>query len=560
MAAQTNKKTYPSPDPLSLLITEVLFDPEPTVGLPAYEYIELFNRDRDTVDILNWSIIVGEKEVVLSSYYLAPGNFVVLSGLAGAQEFFDRNLPVLPVEKWATLRNSGQFLALLSPKGDIIHFMTYHPAQFVDGLKQEGGWSLELADMDHPCRPEAWLPSLDFNGGTPGRGNSMCVTIMDSSPPLLSRVGVQDEGQLVVILDKPVLPLTTRDWFSFMIEPSILSIESWKYKDNQPWMIEIVLSGSIPHDRRFSLFVGGEAADCTGAGLVSGKVEFGMPEIPDSGDVVISEIMFDPDDKQAEFLGIHNLSGKILALNRLYIAISDEEGVINRFSKPVTESFLMFPGQEYVLTSDKYLFSRMDARIPSGRICERSDMPALSNQGSILCLMDENQRLLDKVRYDPSWHDPRLNETKGISLERIRLDITGLFSSNWHSASAVSGGSTPGSLNSQRSVISDDPAVFSLENRVFCPNQDGSGDYLLIRVATGEPGWIGSAGVWDLSGNSVKVLSEPGALPVTGVIKWDGSDKLGNQVPAGYYVVILNFIRANGSKGRWKEACVVIAY
>jgi hypothetical protein len=195
-----------------------------------------------------------------------------------------------------------------------------------------------------------------------------------------------------------------------------------------------------------------------------------------------------------------------------------------------------------------------------GRICERTDMPSLSNQGSILCLLDEHQSLLDKVRYEPEWHDPRLEETKGISLERIRLDQSGMGSSNWHSASVVSGGSTPGVVNSQGSEVSNESSVFSLENSAFCPNQDGSSDYLLIKISCGEAGWMGSAGVWDLSGRQVKVLFEPGSLPLEGIIKWDGSNELGNRVPAGYYVIIINFVQADGSKGRWKEACAVIAW
>ncbi len=558
--AQKEKNTEYSTNPLSLLITEIMFDPQPIVSLPAYEYVELYNIGPDTVDLNNWGLRVGEKKNILPSYKLAPEYYVVLSNKTGAPEFSERNLPVLSMEKWALLRNSGQFLALLSPRGEIIHFMTYHPSQFEDALKQEGGWSLELTDMGHACQQDAWHPSIASSGGTPGKENSFTLTLGDNLPSRPVRLGIQDEDKLLLILDKPIMPLNTTEWFSFFIEPSTLEIDSWRYLDDRPWMIEIALNNIIPDGTRFSLSVGGEATDCSGVSLISGTVEFGIPEAPDSSDVVISEIMFDPADNQPEFIGIHNASGKILALNDLYVATCDETGLISRFSKPVVESFLMFPGQEYALTSDGYLLGLMDSDIPLGQICEKSDMPALSNQGSILCILDESQKVLDMIRYYPAWHDPRLEDTKGISLERIRLDLSGWFSSNWHSASIASGGSTPGMENSQRSLQIDVSTVFSIENRAFCPDQDGYGDYLLIRISTGEPGWIGSAGVWNLAGSQVKELSAAGALPINGVIKWDGSDELGNRVPSDYYVIILNYIKPDGSKGRWKEACVVTAY
>ena len=217
----------------------------------------------------------------------------------------------------------------------------------------------------------------------------------------------------------------------------------------------------------------------------------------------------------------------------------------------------MFPGEEYVLTCDEYLLGSMVPGIPPGRIHERTDLPAMSNQGSILCILDKNQLILDRIRYEPGWHDSSIDQTKGISLERIRLDISGWFSSNWHSASAICGGSTPGMQNSQLAVYHNDSGVFSLENPAFCPDRDGFDDYLLIIISTGEIGWIGNAGIWDLSGTCVKILSEPGFLPTKGIVKWDGNDELGNRVPRGYYIIIINYIRPDGSKGRWKEACVV---
>ena len=558
LIAQLERIAEETFDPLSVLITEVLFDPEPVVGLPPYEYIEVFNKSPDTANLEGWFLRVGDKQLILTDCNINPGQYAVLTKTVAFSDFDRKGLAVIPLDKWPVLKNSGQFIALLSPAGDIVHWMTYHPAQYDDALKREGGWSLELADFWNPCHVGAWHPSLDKSGGTPGRKNSISYETEIPLAPRPVRAGILDRNNLYIVLSRPVLPIHSSRWFNFNIEPASLSVESWNYLNDRPWLLKIILDDSIPRHKRFSIEVGGEASDYSGSRLIQSSLSFGVPEDPDSGDIVISEIMYDPLDEYPEFICVHNSSGKVLDLSSLYVAQCDEEGIVSRFSKPGDQTFLIFPGEEYVLTGDEYLLESMDPRIPAGRICESLDLPSLPNHGSIICLMNANQLLLDKVRYEPGWHDPHIGETKGISLERIRLDISGCISSNWHSASSLCGGSTPGMENSQAAPGYEDANIFSLENRAFYPDGDGLGDYLLIRISAPENGWFGHAGIWDLSGHCVRELSEPGFLPTNGVIKWDGNDDFGNRVPPGYYIILINYFRPDGKRGRWKEACVVI--
>ena len=45
----------------SLLISEIMFDPDPSVGLPLYEYVEWYNAGADTVDLAGWQWVAGDK-------------------------------------------------------------------------------------------------------------------------------------------------------------------------------------------------------------------------------------------------------------------------------------------------------------------------------------------------------------------------------------------------------------------------------------------------------------------------------------------------------------------
>ena len=41
-----------------ILISEIMFDPDPQVGLPPFEYVEWYNPGADTIDLTGWQWMV----------------------------------------------------------------------------------------------------------------------------------------------------------------------------------------------------------------------------------------------------------------------------------------------------------------------------------------------------------------------------------------------------------------------------------------------------------------------------------------------------------------------
>ena len=143
----------------SILINELMFDPDPQIGLPECEYIELYNTSGDTININGWMLKVGTKMQCLPYCTVPPASYLLLMHQDHIVDFEGFDAHILGLDKWLALRNSGQYLALLDPGGGIIHFTDYHPAQISDNLKKEVGWSLELAAPDHPCGQSSWAVS-----------------------------------------------------------------------------------------------------------------------------------------------------------------------------------------------------------------------------------------------------------------------------------------------------------------------------------------------------------------------------------------------------------------
>ena len=73
-------------------------------------------------------------------------------------------------------------------------------------------------------------------------------------------------------------------------------------------------------------------------------------------------------------------------------------------------------------------------------------IPTLNNDGTTIILLNQFNEIIDYLSYDDSYHSQGIKDTKGISLEKIDLDIQNQ-SSNWTSASSLIK-NTPGERNS----------------------------------------------------------------------------------------------------------------
>lgn len=542
----------------SLLISEIMYDPDPVVGLPPYEYAEWYNAGADTVDLAGWQWVVGDKVRQAGSGRISPGGFVIVCSPAAAPAF--RALgQVIAMESFPALRNTGERLILVNPAGIAVHTVDYSPGQFTDALKANGGWSLELADLSQACSPAAWMPSADPSGGTPGKPNSRRITLPPPEIPRLIRAAGYNDQSFVLLFSGTLNPQLNMNNYACRLMPGDIPAPAISCPEYGVPGLFFHLPEDLDRSLTYTADLAGTVDDCSGREARLRTVQLGFPAEPDSAGVVITEVMFDPQPGQAEFVEVYNRSGRMVDLQGLILARAGAGGGILAFSDQQTLSYWLFPDGYAVFTADGPSFAKAWPSADPAVIAERTDMPALASGESQLILMDRNQKILDRATYSSDWHYPYLDENKGVSLERLDAGAPGTDRANWFSASAASGGATPGAKNSSSvSQPAEAAGKFSLTTAAGYSEISGGPVPVVVSYRFEEAGWFLRMHMYNSAGQPVREIFPFGLASTEGVICWDGLDEEQGRVPDGIYLAVADYYHPSGKRGRWKIACALL--
>lgn len=222
MILTERKFLYFKPEPVNfrdIIITEIFPDPTPQVGLPASEFVELYNRSVNPIKLDGWHFTDGFSIGMLSSYILLPGNYLILSSSTTLDQFTEYG-QTLSVSIFPTLNNASDRLVLKDPNEEVIDSVHYSGSWYKDENKEAGGWTLERIDPENACENESnWIASTDPSGGTPGKQNSVHQIIPDITGPKLLEA-IQLTGTILQLVFDEKLGTSLPGAADFSIEPS----------------------------------------------------------------------------------------------------------------------------------------------------------------------------------------------------------------------------------------------------------------------------------------------------------------------------------------------------
>jgi predicted heme/steroid binding protein len=186
-----------------------------------------------------------------------------------------------------------------------------------------------------------------------------------------------------------------------------------------------------------------------------------------------------------------------------------------------------------------------------------AELPSYNNDSGTVYLI-YNSEIIDKVSYLDSWHFGLLDNTDGVSLERIDPDGESSSQYNWHSAAEDVGFATPGRVNSQyRPAVSNGEVTFSSD--IFSPDNDGYQDVLQIIYELTNSGMLGKAQIFDDRGRLVRTLFTNELLGTSGTFTWDGLTDQQVKSSIGVYVLVFEVFSTDGGVFFTKQKAFTLA-
>ncbi len=283
MAHVTNSQTANRYD---VVITEIMADPTPVVGLPNAEYIEIKNVSSTAFNMNGWKLSDATSTATINTLFtLLPDSILILCANSNVAAFsvYGRTIGIT---SFPSIDNDGDVLTLRSPQNKVIHTVAYTSAWYHNEAKKEGGWSLEMIDTKNPCTgKDNWKASSNNLGGTPGKVNSVNGINADATPPQLQRSYTTDSVTMVLVFNEPLdsvsgAAITNYSLPGFTIIAAITvapQFQTVQLKLSAPLLPSTVYTITAPN-----------ITDCKGNTIGAyNKIKIGLPQTPAAQDICV---------------------------------------------------------------------------------------------------------------------------------------------------------------------------------------------------------------------------------------------------------------------------------
>lgn len=539
-----------------ILIHEIMADPTPTIGLPPVEYVELYNRTEGKLLLDNWKIQLGKTLKKLPEITLDAYDFAVITDDDNVEQLSAFCQNIYPLSS-LSITDGGQDIILYNNYDEVIHVVSFKNSWHRNGIKRDGGWSLEMMDTRNPCSGEEnWDSSTDASGGTPGRANSTAHENNDYEIPVMLSATVMDSNLLRVHFSETVfIPNNPHNPSVFSLDHN-LNITDIKAVSPYNNALDLRFDQALQTGIIYQLTICGNICDCAGLYAQEGQsIQFGLDQLPKYKDLIINEILTNsPNNDDADYIEIYNRSPKIIDLKKVKIG-SGGGDLPEKTTIAVSQGYQLFPQQMVALCKNRKLTEEHYHPLYPQQLLQCDSLPTFPNAEGVVHLTDLALQALDRLQYTEDMHYPMLSSTDGVSLERVHYEGDTQDANNWKSAAANVGFGTPGYLNSQAAEMLSFEDVLRIEPEIFSPNNDGVEDFAEIYCQFQDAENRVTMSIYQRDGQLIKRLAQNEVCGGKVRYLWDGTDENGHLVPPALYVVRMQYWNLSGKK-KSKQAVV----
>ncbi len=551
--------SYYKAKPYDVVINEIMADPDPIYSsLPNYEYVELYNRTPYSINLNGWKFTAGTNTKTIPDITIAGNGFIVLASTTAAPNY-PASFNVNGVTSFPALTNSGQTLILKTAQDKIISTVTFSDTWYKDNTKKEGGWSLEQIDPNNPCAGiENWKASISTDAGTPGSQNSVFASNPDLVSPQVVRVGVLANDTIQLYFTESIDSASLLNLTSYLIDNGIGNPIYAKPIAPAFKSVRLALATPLQNDVIYTITVASTISDCVGNLLNSfNSARFAIPKTAQYNDIVINEILADPNTGGYDFVELYNRSNKVIDLKTLTLSQYDTiNNALTSIKTISTDGYLIFPSEYIVLSANgAAVRSQYYTSNPTGFL-DLPSMITMNITGGTVCLARVDT-IIDLLKYYDNMQFSLLQITKGVTLERIDFNRPTQDRTNWHSAAKDVGYGTPGYKNSQYNDAGETDDAIEVTPQLFSPDEDGNNDVVNINYHFDTPGFVANIIIYDSKGRMIRNLIRNELLGIKGTFSWDGTTDDKDKARIGIYIIFVEVFDINGNVKHYKKTCVV---
>ncbi len=423
-------------------INEIHYNP--ANGEP--EWIELLNTASFDINLQEWlvsDVLTTPKEVPITNeeHYISPNEFVVIVRDSSIIEYHSSIPCEIIKTSLPNMNNDKDGIVIKDANGNLIDSVVYKSI-----FGGTNGYSLERISAQVSGLDSAnWASSVDIEGSTPGRTNSVLPRSFD-----LKAVQIFTDPEFPVLNDEVTVSLKVRNIGlntaeNFNVEFN-LSQNQGTSGNSQITGLTLFAEDSLIVTSETSFILQEETIvickiifnndENSRNNKISNTIRPGFKE----KSVIITEFMSQPEEGGCEWIELMNNSDAVISLSNW--SVSD---VLPAPTKSTITSDTVFidAGEFFIVASDTTGF-----RKPHDVKIFQSKFGVLGNSEDGIIVYDFKDAIIDSLFYDRTW-----DITKGKSEERISADTPSGLKNNWATSLSLFG-STPGQENSISGVTS----------------------------------------------------------------------------------------------------------
>ncbi|MFM7814174.1 MAG: lamin tail domain-containing protein, partial [Flavobacteriales bacterium] len=395
-----------------LVINEIMADPDPSIDLPAAEFIELRNNTDQPINLQGVSF---NGASIAGTFIIPAQGFTLVANAQYASNF--QGYTTVLVDGFPALTNSGMLLEMTDGSGVLLDAVDYDLTWYRDPTRDDGGYTLERIDPLTACTGRLnWHAATNDAGGTPNAMNA-AASLDNNNPPVAVQFGIVDTNSVYLIFNQPMDTLSSTFLPSDMVMVfNTLTAVHWNADRDR---VELDFAIAFPPESSFVILVE-QLANCDGQSLQTFVLNFQTGLSPQPGDLIINEIMADGTGStqsvpKQDFVELLNTTNHWLDITNMTV-----NGV--EFLQQA-----LLPPNGYVVLTDVDSDSSSFAAIQSS-VYFINDFPSLTEDGMLieLALHDD---VIDAVTYSKRYYQDVSKESGGFSMERVNPSAP---CNSWH--------------------------------------------------------------------------------------------------------------------------------